>query len=138
MSEWTEEARRAAEAYRAAALADGWTSEPLSAHEPEESWSKLTRDGFVMHVVARRPHPPTERLMGRAKPEGAVSVWGPDRLGIKVGKVYSWDEIARGPRTCNECGATDVETFRFSFAGRAYAACIPEMRRVHERPGWSA
>lgn len=28
--------------------------------------------------------------------------------------------------------------FRFSFAGRACAACIPEMRRVHERPGWSA
>ena len=77
-------------------------------------------------------------MIEQRKPEGSVSIWGPDSLAIAVPMPYSWDAIVAGARTCSACGKTDVDTQRFSFAGRCCAACLPEMRRQHERPGWTS
>ena len=69
-------------------------------------------------------------------PQGSVHVWGADGMAIKVGRVYSWEEIQAGLTMCNECGAHGP-TFRFSFAGRCCATCLPAMRKKHEYPGWT-
>ena len=135
--DFTEDARVAAAAYRLAAVADGWESEPLYQNEPEEHAAKLrSAAGFVMHVIARSPDDRPEHVTRRA-PEGGVHVWGPDGLAVRVGRTYSREEIDAGLTTCNNCGARAVRTFRYSFAGRACAACLPEMRRLHERRGWA-
>jgi len=130
---WTENMRQHAAQYRADALKDGWTSEPLSKWEAEETWSRLRRDGFVLQIVARPARPRTEHTVERQKPEGGAHVWGPDGLGIKISLTYSWEEIQAGLTTCNECGARG-KTVRFSFAGRCCAACLPAMRKQHEGP----
>lgn len=136
MNEYTDAAVAWAKAYRVAALADGWTSEPLSRHEDEERWSRLTRDGFTMQVVARSPQAATAHQMEQRKPWGKVSIWGPDGLAIAPPPTYSWPAISAGLRTCEACGTADVETQRFSFAGRCCAACLPVMRAKYEKPGW--
>lgn len=133
---WTEEMRQQASQYRADALADGWTSEPLSKWESEDTWSRLHRDEFTLQIVARFPRPRSDHSMEIKKPEGAVHAWGPDGLALKIGYQYSWDEIQAGLTICNECGAHG-ETFRFSFAGRCCAACLPEMKKKHEYPAWA-
>ena len=135
--DFTEDARVAAAAYRLAAVAEGGESEPLYQNEPEEHAAKLrSAAGFVMHVIARSPDDRPEHVTRRA-PEGGVHVWGPDGLAVRVGRTYSREEIDAGLTTCNNCGARAVRTFRYSFAGRACAACLPEMRRLHERRGWA-
>lgn len=109
-----------------AAMSDGWIAEPMYRHEPINHAARLTRQGFVASVMAR-PHP--------AQP--GVILWCPDGLQIKTPPgAYSWEAIVAGTRACNECGATDVDTFRYSFAGRCCAACLPAMRKKHEKPGW--
>ena len=133
---WTEDMRQRAAQYREDALADGWASEPLSKWESEESWSSLRRDGFVLQIVARAPHPKTEHLMEQKNPEGGVWAWGPDGMAISIGSRYSWDELHAGLTTCNECRAHGP-TFRYSFAGRCCAGCLPAMRKKHEYPGWT-
>ena len=133
---WTEEIRQQAAQYRADALSDGWTSEPLSKWESEELWSRLHRDGFTLQIVARSPRPKSEHSMEIKNPQGSVHVWGADGMAIKVGRVYSWEEIQAGLTMCNECGAHGP-TFRFSFAGRCCATCLPAMRKKHEYPGWT-
>ena len=134
---FTQEALDGARAYRATALADGWTSEPTYKHEEEERASRHRREGFLISIIAREPRAATERLTKQRKPEGSVSIWGPDGLAITTPMPYSWDTIVAGMRTCSACGKTDVDTQRFSFAGRCCAACLPEMRRKHEYPGWT-
>ena len=135
-SGWTEEIRAQAAQYRVDALADGWISEPLSKWESEELWSRLRRDGFTLQIVARPPRPRSEHSIEMKKPSGSVHIWGPDGLSIKISFQYSWKEIQAGLRTCNECGLNG-ETFRFSFAGRCCAVCLPEMKKKHEYPGWT-
>ena len=132
---WTEEIRQRAAQYRSDALADGWTSEPLSKWESEELWSRLHRDGFTLQIVARLPRPQSEHSIAIKKPNGMVHAWGPDGMGIKIGRHYSWDELRAGLTTCNECG-TRGKTYRFSFAGRCCATCLPAMKKKHEYPGW--
>ncbi|MGC9030088.1 MAG: hypothetical protein ACP5LD_10500 [Desulfomonilaceae bacterium] len=64
-----------------------------------------------------------------------VGMWGPDGLQTVVPFPY------RSPgadllETCPVCGATGVKTYQYSFAGRACAKCLPEMKRKYESPGW--
>jgi hypothetical protein len=136
MIRYTEEAVAMARQYRLDAIADGWLSEPLSRHEAEERWARLSRGGFVMHVIARTPQARTEHLIETKNYEAAVNVWGPDGLVIVPPAKYDWAAIVASTRTCPECKATDVPTFRYTFAGRACATCLPEMKRKHETPGW--
>lgn len=120
-----------ATAYREAAVADGWSCAQIS-NEPIERWAKLSKDGYVMHVMARK-------LEGNRKwaAEVQVCIWGPDGMVIKPPDTYDWQKITAGLRHCNNCDADDVDTQRYSFAGRCCAKCIDEMRRTHERPGWT-
>jgi hypothetical protein len=69
--------------------------------------------------------------------EASISIWGPDGMAVGVPELYEWGAVKAGLRTCNACGKTDVETFRFSFAGRCCNDCIPAMRKKHEYPGWT-
>lgn len=118
------------EQYRDAAVADGWKISPTYGNEPVTSAAKLRRDGFVMSVLARR------RTGGRYKYEAGIHIWGPDGLGVEPPPIYSFAAIVAGTRRCSACGKGDVETTRFSFAGRCCRDCLPEMRRQHEQPGW--
>jgi hypothetical protein len=113
-------------AFRDAAIADGWSHEPTYGNqEPEESACTLKRDGWIMMVFARKQH------------DVSISIWAPDGLDVKAPGVYNWDEIQRGIRRCNACGAEDVKTTRYSFAGRCCEKCLPAMRAKHEFPGWA-
>jgi len=120
--------------FRIDAIADGWTSRPTyGEHESEERHATLDREGFTMHVKARDNS--TRGL--NFKYEAEISIWGPDGLAIAPPDSYSWDKIKTGTRHCNECGADDVDTERYSFAGRACAACLPKARAIHEFLGWT-
>ncbi len=119
----------AAHAWREAAIADGWSARPTYEEwEPLESAARLTRDGFTVQMLTRQ---------NGDSYTVSIHVWGPDGLAIKPPDEYSYPAIVAGVRTCNACDASDVETFAYSFAGRACAACLPAMREQHEKPGWA-
>lgn len=117
-------------AWREAALADGWTIEPTyQQHEPMETAFKMHRDGFLVQGLAR---PPSATMLGT----GEIHCWGPDGLAIHAGEIYDFAALQADLRICHNCAKADVDTMRYSFAGRCCAECLPEMRRVHEQPGW--
>lgn len=119
--------------YVADATADGWSIEPTYATESIERAAHLRREGFVMSIIARDDrNEKGRRFMFSAQ----VNIWGPDGLAITPPRLYDFDEIKARARTCNNCGAKDAETTRYSFAGRCCANCLPEMRATHEKPGW--
>jgi hypothetical protein len=119
-------------AFREAAIADGWEAKPGSAGELIESYAYLTKDGFTMHVLARRQ----EGM--KFKFQASVNIWGPDGLAIQLtGPIYDWESIKAGLRRCAECGKEDVDTQRYSFAGRCCADCRPELAKKHEYTGWT-
>lgn len=128
-----DEARlQAAVAWWEAARADGWTSTPLyPKFEAETAAAEITKLCFKGHVLMRR------KDSGKWHFEAQIHLWGPDGLTIAAPNVYDWEKVIAGMLTCNACGATPVETHRYSFAGRCCAECLPEMRAKHERPGWT-
>lgn len=116
-------------AWREAALADGWTIEPIST-ESIETWGRIRNGEFLGHVLARRN-------VGKWKYHAQVSLWGPDDLAIDPLRVYDWPQIEAGIRMCLACGKKDVDTQRVGFAGRCCADCLPEQQKKHEYPGWT-
>lgn len=132
-------------AFRDAAIADGWSHHATYQNEPEERASRLSKDGFTMRILTRsrdnevlNPAAGIHRTMhGKWKYEARVSVWGRDGLGISlIGPVYDMARIKAGLRRCDACRAEDVDTQRYSFAGRCCAKCRPDMAAKYEKPGW--
>lgn len=127
--------------WRDCALADGWSLEPTYQHEPAESHGTIaidTRIGMFKGHVMARPSKRGETERDWSLGMGEVTVWAPDSLQIRVPLIYPGIEaIIAMTRHCNNCHADDVDTQRYSFAGRCCAACRPEMARIHERPGWT-
>lgn len=119
--------------YVSDAVADGWTIEPTYKTESADRAAHLRRDGFVMSVIARDDRDQKGR---RYMFSASVSIWGPDGMAIRPPRFYNFDEIKARVRACDHCGAKDVETVRYSFAGRCCAKCLPEMRAKYEKPGW--
>lgn len=105
-------------AFRDAAMADGWSSEPTYAHEDEMRAFRLRRDGFLLQCLAR---PEDKDSVG----VGTINGWGPDGMAIDVGETYDWDAIKRSAETCQYCKAFPVKTERVAFAGRACQTCGP-------------
>jgi hypothetical protein len=123
----------AAKAYRAAAVADGWSIAPTYNTEAVDRASTLHKDGYRMSILSR------DSTVGpKWRYEASIAIWGPDGMVIKAPEQYDWGFIQGGSRRCNVCGAEDVETARFSFAGRCCEVCLPEMRAKHERGNWTA
>lgn len=110
--------------WREAAMRDGWDAHPLYKNESIEQATKLTNGDWVAHVIDRETYQ-------------SVSVWGPDRLQICVPANYNMLSLERRLRHCTVCDATNVDTQRYSFAGRCCAECRPEMARFYEFPGWT-
>ncbi len=120
---------KAARQYRLDALADGWIEEkPEHSKDPLNQYSHLSRDtGWKMHVMARiNPEGSTSKY------QCSVDVWGPDGLVVRTPNVYSREELKRGVKHCNVCGADNVKTQRYSFAGRGCKSCCekPEQRNI--------
>ena len=112
-------------AFRLAAVKDGWTQKRLYSNETLTRAFKLTRDGYVIQGIAR------------PGPHGDLHCWGPDGLAINLPMTYPDFVFFKDMlRHCNNCGKKDVDTVRYSFAGRCCNECLPEMRRIHEGPGW--
>lgn len=123
----------AAVAFRNAAAADGWHLQPSSPSEESVTRAaQLTRDGFTILILSRPEAPPASWRY-----QVSVDIWGPDGLTIPTPPRYGMGLLRAGLRTCPHCGATDVETVRFNFAGRCCRVCLPAMRRRAERPGWN-
>ncbi|MEN6537952.1 MAG: hypothetical protein ABFD60_07980 [Bryobacteraceae bacterium] len=120
-----------AEAWKSAAIADGWSHKPTYNHEDESSACTLEKNGFHAIILTRT-------CFGSAKWkfEATVSVWGPDGLVINLGETYDFEALKAGLRICLNCGAKNVDTRRVSFAGRVCNACYPEQKKKHEYPGW--
>lgn len=123
---------RATEQFRDAATADGWSIKPTYGSEDVSRASSLERDGFKMMILTRDN---SDRGEGK-KFEAAVHIWGPDRLAIETPQFYDFNELKRLTRVCSSCKAEDVDTQRYSFAGRCCSACLPKMRAATEQPGW--
>lgn len=136
---------RAVVAFRDAAIADGWTHIPTYQCEPEERASRLSKDGFTMQILTRSRDNEVldpsrgyhHSVHGKWKYEAQVSIWGKDGLGVSlIGPVYDMERIKTGVRRCDSCRAEDVDTERYSFAGRCCAKCRPAMAAKYEKPGW--
>lgn len=115
-------------AWRDAAIADGWDATPTYETESIDRATRLRRDGWEAQVLTRDDSPQSI--------SATVHLWGPDGLAVRTGIAYDFDKLKAGLRTCMACKATDVDTQRYSFAGRCCAACRPEMARRTEQPGW--
>lgn len=127
--------------WRAAAVADGWSIAPTyPGTEPADRAARLSRDGFTIQILTRDMLAWFEAGKQSWKPKVryslSITIWGPDGLQIDPPHEYDGAAIIAGLRHCMNCGADDVETQRFSFAGRCCAACRPEMSRLTEQPGW--
>lgn len=123
----------AAHAWRVAAIADGWKAKPTyDKNEPLERHATLSKDGFVAHVKARDD---TEKKY-RHRYEAGVHVWAPDGLSVRAPTIYDFAAIKAGVRHCVNCGKDDVDTQRYSFAGRCCADCVQPLRAKYERSGW--
>lgn len=117
--------------FRDAAVNDGWSIKPTYGTESVDRASSLKKDGFVMMIITREtPH--------KWKYEANISIWGPDGLGIPSPYSYDFDKISKSLTTCPVCKAENVETQRFSFAGRCCADCRPKMAAKHEQGNWTA
>lgn len=129
-------ARAIAIAWWEAAKADGWASRPTFKHEAEDRHATIDRDGYKAHCYMR----PNEKDH-RAHPtlgNGEISVWCSKGISIRAPLVYpGFAYFPKAERTCPECGAEDVETFRVAFANRSCEACLPKLRASLERPGWN-
>jgi hypothetical protein len=121
---------QAAIAFRDAAVHDGWSIRPTYQSLPVESAATLEKDDFTMQIL-------TLENAGKFKCRASIYIWAPDRLQITPPETYDWKAITAGQSTCNQCGATAIETKRFSFAGRACKPCLPGMREKTEYDGWT-
>lgn len=108
------------------ALADGWTIEPGDRYDSQI----LRREGYTGMVTIRSGE-------GGTLVYSEFGLYGPDRLNITAPRVYSWERVTAGLRTCGFCHATDVRTFRVSFAARCCLECLPAQRDRLEYPGWA-
>ncbi len=116
--------------WRNDAIADGWEHRPTYPKEEEDRASSLQKEGWKALILARVNDNKKFRF------EAEISVWAPDGLVISPPASYDFDLLKKGTRICSHCGKQDIDTFRFSFAGRCCKECLPEMRRKHEYPGW--
>ena len=123
---------KAAEQFRDAASADGWGMRATYGSESIDRASTLWRGRWSMMILTRN-----NESDGRGKKyEASVHIWAHDRLAVEVPEFYDFAELQRRTRVCSNCKAEDVETQRFSFAGRCCEACLPKMRAATEQPGW--
>jgi hypothetical protein len=116
-------------AFIEAAITDGWEQYQSYPSESTERACKLKREGFVISAITRTK-------VGKWKFEVQLNAWGPDGLCIKLPIVYNPETFLKAETTCGICNKEVEKTFRYSFAGRACADCIPEARKKHEQPGW--
>lgn len=108
--------------YFSALLEDNWI---LDEEKTKGGNIYLLKEGFtfVFYNVE------TERI--------SAGLWGPDQLVTEIPMPYSYEIMVSNLRKCKTCGREDIETTRYSFAGRCCHDCLPELRRVHEYPGWT-
>lgn len=116
------------------AIADGWDAEPT--YGKSESMLRavtLKREGWTAQALVRCNTQGT-----RLKYCTKVSVWAPDKLAVHHSTAYNWDQLRAASRRCQYCKATDVDTARMNFAGRACKACRknPEVVAKNEPRGW--
>lgn len=124
------EVAQAAREFRLAALADGWHSEPIvQSSEPPEVRDHLYRGHkdkrWTLHILVRDEGSNTD---GDNVWTVNVSAWAPDGLSVLLPVVYEANVIRANVRRCNVCEAEDVDTTRYSFAGRCCEPCgkLPE------------
>jgi hypothetical protein len=122
----------AADAFRKALEADGWTALPTYSHEPVEEAFKATRDGLIVQGLAR---PGDERSL----PTGSVNAWCAQGIALSpLPIIYpGFEALQKLARHCPECGKDDVDTVRVGFANRVCHECAPALRAKVERPGWN-
>lgn len=119
----------AALAWRDAAVADGWACAPTYAHEHIDSAFTLTKGGWHAHGIAR----PAD--FKETAGSGSISVWAPDGMHVQAPRLYDMAALQAGLRYCENCDTHDVDTQRYSFAGRCCSKCRPLLAAIHERPG---
>jgi hypothetical protein len=113
--------------FREDAVNDRWTLVPMLESSTAEQHGKLTRDGYVMHIVAAT-YPQKD---GSINYDSRITIWGPDKLQIRLtSAIYSWDEIQAGLRSCCLCHAEDVDTGQYGFAGRCCKSCETRLRKA--------
>lgn len=134
-AEYPAEAQRI-EAWRLAALADGWQQVPTYRGESVERAATLTKDGFKALLINRPSGP--ERPDGSGfTGEVQLNVWGPDGLAVLVPKVYDFAALTENLQRCEFCQQVVEKTVRIGWAGRACPPCREKHAPEIERPGWT-
>lgn len=115
----------AAETWRDAALADGWTGE--ATYAPTEGMDRAAllhhSEGYQAQIVTRRTRP--EDKPKKWKFEASIAVWGPDGLAVAPPNIYDMAAMRISVSTCLYCNVHPVKTVRVGFAGRACETCQP-------------
>jgi len=122
-------------AWAKAAVADGWTWQPIYSGEVQNGKEadldfgciRLTKDGFAVQMYRRNQK--------RCGLEVATYGWGPDRLAIKLPDTYDMEKIRKATTICSNCGNVG-ETVRVGFAGRVCHACRKLLAPKIEFLGW--
>lgn len=122
------------------AIADGWASRPL--YSDPEFGIILEKNGMTIHARTE-PQGCYGTWPGRGTPNpmtdnASLSAWGSDGLVLQVSAPYDAEALVAAHQVCGCCGATDVETHRYHFAGRACAACLPDAKAKTEVGNWYA
>lgn len=108
--------------YVADLQADGWKTEARNISMPIEKAFKAEKDGF--------------NILGG---DGiGIAAWGSDKLQIPIPNIYPGINALKAElRHCPHCDKHDVDTHRYSFAGRACKECLPALKEKHEFAGWT-
>ena len=104
--------------YIESCTADGWEVLEADGH-----FTKLGREGYIMHVYSKSIH------------GESVSAWGPDKLALELPEEYDWEAMQANVNLCSMCGKVGPMV-RLGFAGRVCKQCrIENVARV-EYLGW--
>jgi hypothetical protein len=117
------EFRAQLEAWKAAAEADGWVC-THTYKEDDPHYTLKRESGWQARISLREYHL-------------AIHVWRPDGMSVGwIPQVYDRDSLMKGAKSCHQCGKI-APLSRYSFAGLAYAECLPDMQKQFEYPGWT-
>jgi len=120
-------------AWKIAAFTDGWGVQRSYQNEPVDSACTMWRhDPDFKALLLMR-----EKSETRTRGYFNISIWGPDGLFVRPIFPYHMATLLDELHVCSSCGAKNITPYRYSFAGRCCADCLPKLQARYERDGWN-
>lgn len=125
----TDLTKEQASAWLEAARNAGWDVQALYNHEPKEQAAKITRNGWVGHIL-NRPN--------GGRRYANVTIWSKEGLQLDGPPVVYDDKVLLDlVNVCSYCKQVVAEIVRIRFAGRCCKPCREKHVAEVEYPGWT-